>query len=241
MLRAVCIGFGALVGYFAAAVLVILAVRPVLKNRSEPFRKLLHMAALLCVPVVLAACPTWQCAAGVMLLFGAIVFPVLLALEKTAWYRRVLPERRAGELKSSLLLFFFTMSALIALVWGGMGEQWRFVILAAVLAWGLGDAAAALVGTAFGRRRIRCRLADGKKTVEGSACMCAVSALAILAVCLVSSGAPWYASLAAACLVAPACAAAELFSRRGLDTVIVPLTAACLLFATLRVFTLLGL
>lgn len=92
------------------------------------------------------------------------------------------------------------------------------------MAWGFGDAAAALVGKAFGRKRIPHRWIEGSKTIEGTHAMLVIAGLAIFLTLLIYAGQPWYVSLAVALLVAPLCAVVELFSHRGMDTVTVPIT-----------------
>lgn len=43
--------------------------------------------------------------------------------------------------------------------------------------WGVGDAAAALIGIPFGKHKIRFRITDGKKSWEGSIAMMAAAML----------------------------------------------------------------
>ena len=122
-----------------------------------------------------------------------------------------------GQLAFAILIFVF---------WGLMGRQGQFVIATAVMAWGFGDAAAALVGKAFGRRRVLHVLIEGAKTYEGTAAMILAASLAIFLTLLLYAGKPWYVSLPISLVVAPVCGVVELFSRRGLDTLTVPLATA---------------
>jgi len=55
-------------------------------------------------------------------------------------------------------------------------------VLASVLAWGLGDAAAALVGKRFGRHFVRGRLVEGCKSLEGTFAMFVVSFISVMIV-----------------------------------------------------------
>lgn len=98
----------------------------------------------------------------------------------------------------------------------------------AAMIWGFGDAAA-LVGKLAGRHRVHHHAIEGAKTYEGTAAMIAAAATATFLTLLLYGGAPWWVSLGAAALVAPVAGIVELFSRRGIDTLTVPLAAAAAL------------
>jgi dolichol kinase len=108
------------------------------------------------------------------------------------------------------------------------------------MAWGFGDAAAALVGKAFGRNRILHPRIEGAKTYEGTLAMIVVAGLAIFLTLLVYAGQPWKVSLTVAALVAPVSATVELFSNRGMDTLTVPLSVAFLVLHLMSLFSSLG-
>jgi phytol kinase len=116
-----------------------------------------------------------------------------------------------------------------------------FIIAAvAVMAWGFGDAAAALVGKNFGRRRILYPRIEGAKTYERTLAMFIVAGLAVFLTLLMYAGQPWQVSLAVATLVAPVSATVELFSQRGMDTLNVPISVAFLVLPLVSLFTFLG-
>ncbi len=108
------------------------------------------------------------------------------------------------------------------------------------MAWGFGDAAAALVGKSIGRRRILHPRIEGTKTYEGTLAMYVTAGLAIFFTLLIYAGQSWYVSLAVALLVAPVCAVVELFSSRGMDTLTVPLTAGFAILPLMSLFSFLG-
>ena len=99
----------------------------------------------------------------------------------------------------------------------------------------------ALVGKAFGRRRIVHPWVDGKKTIEGSLAMFVVAGMAIFFTLLIYAGQPLHISFAVAILVAPVCSTVELFSHRGLDTLTVPLSAALAILSSISFLSLLGM
>ncbi len=240
MLREALVGMAMFVGYYILAASLIVVVKVCLKPPAEWVRKLLHSVCFLSVFVLLYAFKTWYLAVFAALAFALIVYPVITLIEQYPKLMGIFQQRKSGEIKTSLMLVFLMMAALITIFWGLLGEQWKYIIAVSIMAWGFGDAAAALVGKSLGRRQIRSRLVDGKKTVEGSFAMYAVSALAILATLLAYASAPWYLCLATALLVAPICALVELVSHHGMDTVTVPFAAAVPVYTLMSLFTYMG-
>lgn len=82
-----------------------------------------------------------------------VVYPVLHFAERLKGYSELLTERKNGEIKRSLVIVFVMFSTLIIACWGLLGQ--KYLVIAAVMAWGLGDAAAALVGKKYGHNLSR--------------------------------------------------------------------------------------
>ncbi|HWI62314.1 MAG TPA: phosphatidate cytidylyltransferase [Symbiobacteriaceae bacterium] len=240
MLREGLIGLGTFGGYYLLAALSLLIIRALLKFSGELFRKLLHFVCFMSVFVLLYAFDTWYIAMTVGLLFGLVVYPAIALLERYPKLMGILEPRHNGEIKSSIVIVFFMLASLIAVFWGWLGEPWKYIILVAVMAWGFGDAAAALVGKSWGRRQIRHRWVDGAKTAEGTIAMFAVSALAMLLTLVACTQIPWYLCLGVAVLAAPVSAVVELVSHRGIDTITVPYATAAAVFALLNVLPVTG-
>ena len=70
--------------------------------------------------------------------------------------------------------------------------------------------------------------------------MIVTSFLAIFLTLLIYGGLSWYICLLVAFMAAPVCGAVELFSRRGTDTLTVPLAAAAMIFPLICLFSYLG-
>jgi len=240
MLHEGLIGLGILIGYYILAGSLTVLLKKIVKVPSELFRKILHTICFMSVLLLLNVFGTWYMAVLAVLTFALIVYPILALVERFPLYGRFFAERKSGEVKMSLILAYLMIIVLTAVFWGWMGTSWKYVIVVAVMAWGYGDAAAALVGKAYGRHYIKHRLVEGKKTVEGTLSMFAVSWLAIFITTMMYAVEPWYLCLAIALLVAPVCALVELFSRRGTDTITVPFSAAISIFALVSFFTFLG-
>jgi phytol kinase len=230
------IGAGILMAYYLGVVVL----APTLLKRwtkapAEVVRKLQHIGYSLSIFLLLRLFSSWYVAVAAAFLLVVLAVPVLLGVEKLAWYRRNFVDRTAegGELRKQLLYVQLSFAVLIALFWGVLGIRWQYIVAVAVVAWGFGDAAAALVGKAWGRRRVLLRFVDGCKTYEGTIAMIVVAGTALFWTLLCYAGHPWYVSLLISMLVAPVCGLVELFSRRGTDTLTVPLSTALALLPLL--------
>jgi phytol kinase len=236
-------GAGVLFAYY----LLVCGLLPTLfkvytRTPAEWIRKFQHVGYSLSVFLLLKLFSAWYVAIGAAFLLVIVGYPLLLSLERSRHYQKLFVTRsgRGGELRKQLLYVQLTFALLILIFWGVLGADWRYIVAVAVMAWGFGDAAAALVGKAFGRRRILHVAIEGAKTYEGTAAMIVMAALALFLTLLFFAGYPWYLSLLIALLVAPVCGAVELFSQRGADTITVPLSTAVLVMPLIQLFSILG-
>ena len=216
-----------LASFIVPAVLILIPVRFLTKLPSYVFRKLLHIVAFSCVTLMILSAKSWQAAALTSVLIAVAVYPILAALESAPWFEKLFVQKSAGEIKKSLLLLFFMFAALISVSWGVFGKP--HLAAAAILMWGTGDAAAALVGIPHGRHKVRSRLTDGKKSWEGSLAMLAVSFISgMIVLSAVQKTALPQAALSAG-LGALLGTVTELFSPSEYDTVTVPAVIAAVL------------
>ena len=117
-------------------------------------------------------------------------------------------------------MLFGMFAVLIAVSWGLFSEPG--IAAASILMWGIGDAAAALIGIPWGKHKIRWKHTDGKKSAEGTAAMFVSSFLAGLAVMGITAGYPPARLLLTVTAASAAGALTELFSGSEWDTVTVP-------------------
>lgn len=234
MLNELLAGLGQVLLYFVLAAGAAALLRQFTRIPDEPFRKLLHGLLLGSLLIWTLNFRTWWLCALSALGFAGAVYPVLVALERWPRYSTFLTERRAGELKSSLLLVFVMYAAVIAVCWGLAGE--KLAALCAIYAWGIGDAAAALVGKRFGRHGLTGPHIEGRKSVEGTAAMFAASLVSVLALLLLRGGMPWYGYAVTSLVTAAVSATVELFSLRGNDTIFCPLAAMAVLLPLICLF-----
>ncbi|MBE6726555.1 MAG: hypothetical protein E7576_15405 [Ruminococcaceae bacterium] len=219
---------GILAAYILQCLIVLLPVRFFTKVPPFVFRKLLHVVAFSCVTVMILTAGSWQSASLASVVVAAALYPVLRLLEHEPWFADLFVQKKPGEVRKSLLMLFLMFSAVTAVSWGVFGKP--FVAAAAILMWGTGDAAAALIGIPFGKHKVRLKPADGKKSWEGSAAMLAVAFVSGFCVLRFRSGMPVSYSLFAALTASLFGTATELFSPSEWDTVTVPtVTAAVLL------------
>ncbi len=222
------IGFGILLGYFAICLAGALFLRRFVTMPREVFRKVLHLILLGSIFVLTYGFKTWWVSTIAVIVFIAIFFPVLAFAERIPGYSKLLIERKRGEIKQSLILAFSMFAILISICWGWLGL--KFLVIASVLAWGLGDLAAALVGKEFGQKYIEGKLVEGRKTLEGTLAMFGVSFVTVLVV-LLAYGGPLegleYVLIAT--LTAAGTTIVELYTKNGMDTITCPFTAAAIM------------
>lgn len=236
-------GAGILMAYYLLfCFLLPTLVKAYTKVPTEYVRKTQHVAYSLSVFLLLRLFSAWYLAVAAAFLLVLLAYPLLLIIEKSPRYKKLFVDRtsQGGELRKQLVYVQLTFAILIFVFWGLLGTKWHYVVAVSVMAWGFGDAAAALVGKAFGRQRNLHVFIERAKTFEGTGAMMAAAGLALFLTLLLYAGKPWYVSLLIAVIVAPVCGVVELFSWRGTDTLTVPLSAAALILPLAYLFSFLG-
>ena len=200
-----------------------LLARKCLTIPNELFRKILHFILLgAYIPLVFAFEMWWMAAAFASALM-VICFPVLMLAEKLPMFSSFMTERKKGELKNSMVLALGVMVVSISVCWGWFGDRW--LVLACVYAWGVGDAFAALVGKRFGRHKIKWKMADSKKSMEGSFAMFVSAFISVTVVLYLRGGMPLAACFGIAAAAAAVCTLTEMSAKNGMDTFVCPLSA----------------
>ena len=227
IIQEVTAGAGWILLYVAVLALSAFLVRRFTHIDDELFRKLLHMILIVAFMFWPFLFDHWFAAALTALVFIALFYPALVLLGRFDAFTRFANERKAGEFKASMTLVLLVYVVVLAVCWGWGGE--RILAVAAISAWGYGDAAAALVGKRFGRHTIEGPFVDGKKTLEGTAAMFIVSFVSVLVVLAIRGGIAWYGLALTALAAALASTIAELISKHGYDTVTCPLVATAVI------------
>ena len=222
---------GRLILYIVPCVMILLPLRFLTKIPSFVFRKLLHIIAFTCFTVMMLAAEDWPSAALTSVIIAVVVYPLLALFENEPWYGRLFVQKSPGEIKRSLLMLFFMFAAVIAVAWGLC--QKPYAAAASILMWGMGDAAAALVGIPLGKHKVMMRPVNGKKSWEGSFAMLTAAFLTGCVLLRQFGGFPFGTVLAASLAGALAGAWAELLSPSEWDTVTVPAVILVLLLVIL--------
>jgi phytol kinase len=233
MLRSDFIAAVVLVLYYLIGLLIIpTMLKAWSKLPSEVIRKIQHVAYSLSVFILLRLFSTWYLAVAAAFVLVLLAYPALYFLEKTSIYKKLFVDRteRGGELRKQLLYVQLSFGILILLFWGILGAKWQYMVIVAVMAWGFGDAAAALVGKFLGKRTIIHAWVEGAKTCEGTLAMMGAAFVAVFLTLLFLSDLSWFLCLIVALVVAPICAVVELFSKKGTDTLTIPLATAAVVF-----------
>ncbi len=217
--------------------LIVVAMLPILlssclKVPNEYARKLHHIFYSLSVFLLLELFSSWYIAVSAALLLAVLGYPLLLIIEKTAFYKKHFVDRtkEGGELRKQLIYVQLSFAVLFFFFWGVIGSEWKFVLAVAVMVWGFGDAAAALVGKKWGRSRQMPRFIEEAKTYEGTAAMIFAAGLAAFFTLILYAGIAWLPSIIISLIIAPASGIIELLSRKGFDTLTVPFLTAALTY-----------
>jgi len=223
-----------LILYFVIAAGLALTCRFLFPIPDELFRKILHFILLGSFLVFIFSYPTWQSAAVAAIIFELLVWPILAFFERFKGYSNLTTERKSGELKASLMLVFTMFAVVAAVCWGCFGD--KYLALASLYAWGIGDAFAALIGKKFGKHKIKAPKLDGKKSYEGTISMFLFSFATVTVILLCRGGLGIFSCIIIALIVGAVSAFAELYSKNGNDTVLCPLSAMVVLLPLVYLF-----
>lgn len=227
-------GAAMIILYLIPMALLALTARKLIKIPDELFRKILHFILLgTYIPLIISFENGWM-ASGFSALFITVLYPLLTLAEKLPAFASFINQRRSGEIRNSMILAF-SMMALSALVcWGFLGD--RYLVLACVYAWGVGDAFAALIGKKFGRHKIKMKFADHKKSMEGSAAFLVTSSIAVWIVLLIRGGIGAFGCMLIAVAAATAAMFVELCTKDGYDTFTCPAAAMVVILPLIHLF-----
>ncbi|RPI03864.1 MAG: phosphatidate cytidylyltransferase [Calditrichaeota bacterium] len=196
-------------------------------------RKLIHMAAGMWVWAIVFIFDHWY--------IGIIPFATFIVLNYYFYKKRSFAKMDEEDATPGTVYFAVSITLLFLLFWRTNGSLIHLIIaLASVMAMTLGDAAAALFGFYYGKRRVR--HFSSSRTLEGTLSMFLFSFIAIfitmtlvLSSSLNQDGVELSLSLRVFSSLAAAAAAAiaEAFSPKGSDNLTVPLIVAGALYLLL--------
>lgn len=221
--------FGIYIGYIVVLAAILIVVRFTTKVPDYIFRKLLHFVAFTSIFPLVLFTNIWWISVAVEVLFLILVIGVLRFSEHFLFYKKLFVEKGKHEVIFSFIGLFGLMTVLITIFWGVFGREHLYIAIGAIMAWGPGDAVAAIVGKKMGKHKLSGRYIEGTKSVEGSVGMAITACVCLLPVLLFMSALPWYVSVVFALVIAPVASLTELFTKGGWDTVTVPLAVSLIL------------
>jgi len=220
---------GIYLAFIVACATVMIVIRFTTKVPDYIFRKLLHLVAFSSILPLVFVTEIWWIAAAVEVFFLIVVIIALHVFERFSFYKGLFVEKDKHEVIHSFIALFSLMTMLLVVFWGVLGAAHKYMAVAAIMAWGPGDGAAAIVGKKFGRNKLQGKWIEGVKSLEGSIAMAITSFACVLPVLLTLSPLSWQMCLLLSLVMAPIASMTELFTKRGWDTVTVPVVSALVL------------
>ena len=227
---------GLYLGYIIVLAAGVIVMRFTTRIPDYIFRKILHIIAFTSILPLLFCTEIWWISAMVEFVFVILVILALIQAEKLPFYRHLLVEKEKHEVVISFAMLFTLMTLLLTVFWGIFGPEHKYIVLASIMAWGPGDAAAAIVGRNWGRHKLSGKHIEGVKSVEGTVAMGVTSFVCTLATLIGMSGLSFHTNLLLSAVIAPIAALVELFSKKGSDTVTVPIASSLILLAGMLLF-----
>lgn len=219
--------FAVWVGMLALTAAALIVVRFTVRVPDFIFRKMLHMIAVFSIFPLVLLTDVWWASVLCVVAFLGIIYVVLHFLEPFGFYDKLFVQKSEHEVIKSFLGLFSMMAVFLTLCWGLLDRP--FLAVASIMAWGPGDAMAAIVGITKGKRKLTGPHIEGTKSVEGTVAMGVTSFVCVLGVLLGAGAATLYTALALAAVVAAVSAFVELYTKGGWDTVTVPIAALAVL------------
>lgn len=220
--------------YLTPLAIIMLTVRILTKIPDELFRKILHLIFLGAYVPLLFGFRTWWISFCFVIGLIVLLYPVLKFAGKIPEFSSFVNERNNGEFTNSMILALGVMAVSIAVGWGVFHD--KYLVLASVFCWGIGDAFAALVGKRFGKHKITWKFVDNKKSYEGSLAMLFTSTLAVFVILMLRGGVHPALCAVTALVAAASSTFVELCSKNGIDTVTCPAVSMLLILAFSQIF-----
>lgn len=215
--------------YFGVVAVITLIIKYGFKLKGEWYRKTLHLFFMGSIIPFLYLFDYWYTSVITMALFMIFAFVGLSLLERYPFYTSLLAERKQKESKQSIALAFFTYILITSVIWGIFGDGYKYVILASILSWGIGDALAALFGQRDATNEIKHKLVKSKKTIEGTLAMFFSAFIVIFLVLYFIGKKELIYSVLVSLLVALIGAFTEVVSSEGTDTFWIPVVESLFL------------
>ena len=215
--------------YSACVGIPLIVIRFTMKIPDFVFRKMMHLFAVCSVfPLAFA---TDLCWASVAVICVCLVVAVVMILihENASFFNKLFVEKSTHEVAINFASFFILTAVLFSVFWGILGDKYKYIAVASIMAWGPGDGMAAIVGISSGKHKIKGKHIEGTKSVEGTAAMIITSFICTFLTLWFMKAFPWHRCFLIAAVVGVVSGFTELYTMNGWDTVSVPLAAAAII------------
>ncbi len=216
------------IGYYFLLVLLASILSNQTRIHKEVIRKIYHTFFSLSVILVLYVFSRWWISLSVYGCFFILIYFIVARISRTRLFSKLKvlrteeSDQEHKDLQRQILSILSVFSVLIAIFWGLMGPENRHHITSATIIWGIGDAAAAVFGKFFGKRKFNNHVIDRNKTLEGAISFFACAGIIHLFFLIILNRSFSFTFVLISAGLAAVGAALELFSKKGWDNFILP-------------------
>lgn len=214
--------------YYGASAGFLILLSRLFRIPREMLRKTYHLMCALSIFIALYCFERWWGAACAMAGLFLAAYLVMGPLQKIPAFRVINRLGASGEMRRQIISVLGVFVLLIAVFWGVLGPASRYHAAVGLVAWGVGDAFAAVFGKRFGRKRKWLARMVPEKTLEGAVAMTASSFFGIALTLILLTRTPVILTCLVSAVLATCGGLVELVSREGWDTVTVPPAVAFL-------------
>lgn len=225
--------FGIYIIFIVIAASILIIIRFTTKVPDYIFRKLLHIVAVTSIIPFVSLTNIWWISLLADILFLIIVIIALSILEKYEFYNKLFVEKGKHEVISSFVELFTLIGVFITVFWGILGPEYKFIAVTSIMAWGPGDAMAAIIGIHYGKHKLQGKMIEGTKTLEGCIAMFLTSFVCITITLILMTNLLWYQIIIISLLLGTISTFTELFTKKGMDTITVPIVTSIILYILL--------
>ena len=226
-------GAKSVVLYIIPSATIMFSARGLIKIPDELFRKILHFILLGAYIPFLFAFENWWNSIIVAGIIIVLAYPALAFASYIPSFSSFVNERKKGEFKSSMVLALGVMIGSISIGWGILND--KYLVLACIYAWGVGDAFAALIGKRFGKHKFNLKYVDPHKSIEGTLAMFITSMLSVFFILVLRGNLNIFECLFVATISSFASSIVELCTHDGFDTVSCPIVAMIIILPLVSV------
>ena len=221
-------GFIFLLSYYIMAAGIISLFDYLTDYSREWIRKSYHIMYSFSLLIIIYIFSDWYIAVLVLLGISLAAVLILNLSVKLFPGLKQLSISRKSSIKEVLrqMIYLHSTFSLLILIFQYLGQQYIFHVVVGVMIWGFGDSAAALVGKFIGKREYNNIIFPSGKTLEGSLGFIGVSFFPAFIVLLFLGGYHVVQAMITAAVLVVLASLVEALSRKGIDTITIPLFAA---------------